>query len=252
MAYVKIPPELRKRPVYIERQIVTDPLTDTSLCVRCQQTKAVTCFKLRFVERKNGQVPESWCKECKQTSIEEYRKTPAAMAANNARVKANLKTPAGAAKRTAYIQSYGQVPKNKVTMQRQHRRYYSQPHNQIKAALQGSARRAKEEAGTLTASEWKAILKAWSYCCAYCKRTQQAVGIQRLCLEHVKALSIGGTHDMDNVVPACKSCNSKKRDLPIDSALERLKIEASAWHALREEKLKTALSLCKTKKEQNL
>ena len=59
--------------------------------------------------------------------------------------------------------------------------------------------------GWVTAKEWRAILESYGGRCAYCGspgRTQ----------DHVVPISRGGTHTADNVVPACRSCNSRKRD----------------------------------------
>lgn len=60
---------------------------------------------------------------------------------------------------------------------------------------------------TLTSAEWSQILRA-SKCCAYCgcKFTKQRKPTQ----DHVIPLACGGSHTKENVVAACKRCNSKK------------------------------------------
>lgn len=58
----------------------------------------------------------------------------------------------------------------------------------------------------LTLLEWETILATYSHKCAYCGSTN------RITQDHVQPLSRGGTDSPDNVVPACKSCNSKKGD----------------------------------------
>ena len=58
---------------------------------------------------------------------------------------------------------------------------------------------------TLTKEQWAAIVAAYKGRCAYCgKKTE------RLAQDHVHPLSKGGGYTVDNIVPACKSCNSKK------------------------------------------
>jgi 5-methylcytosine-specific restriction endonuclease McrA len=59
----------------------------------------------------------------------------------------------------------------------------------------------------LTQEEWDALLVAWGNKCAYCRRGNIA-----LTRDHVIPLAKGGEHTMDNVVPACLSCNSRKKD----------------------------------------
>jgi hypothetical protein len=63
----------------------------------------------------------------------------------------------------------------------------------------------------LTAKEWRDIVEFFGHRCAYCLR-----GDVKLTQDHVVALSRGGTHTAENVVPACLPCNSKhKRELPV-------------------------------------
>ena len=69
---------------------------------------------------------------------------------------------------------------------------------------------------TLTDGEWMAILDYFNYRCAYCG--QQKVLTQ----DHIEPISKGGNHTKDNVVPACQSCNSKKRDRSLLEAIRYL------------------------------
>lgn len=62
---------------------------------------------------------------------------------------------------------------------------------------------------TLTAVQWLFIKDLYSHRCVYCGRK-----MQRLTQDHIIPLSKGGMHTMDNIVSACQSCNSKKKDGP--------------------------------------
>lgn len=75
-----------------------------------------------------------------------------------------------------------------------------------------AARRARESAiiSTLSAVEWNEILATYDYRCRYCARAFSAD--LPATQDHVAPLSKGGHHTKDNVVPACKPCNSSKRD----------------------------------------
>jgi len=58
----------------------------------------------------------------------------------------------------------------------------------------------------LTPEAWENIVADFAGQCAYCGARK------RLVLEHVIPISAGGGTTVDNVVPACCSCNSKKRN----------------------------------------
>ena len=58
---------------------------------------------------------------------------------------------------------------------------------------------------TLTRQEWEDILKLYNYSCAYCGSKEN---IEQ---DHVIPISKNGNHIKENVVPACRKCNNKKR-----------------------------------------
>ena len=60
----------------------------------------------------------------------------------------------------------------------------------------------------LRPGDWAVILSAYRNKCAYC-----GVG-GPLTKDHVIPLKKGGAHVMANIVPACRSCNSRKADKP--------------------------------------
>jgi len=63
---------------------------------------------------------------------------------------------------------------------------------------------------TLTLQEWQEILVYFNHACAYCLRTDLPLE-----MDHVIAVSRGGVHTAENVVPACKSDNCRKKDKPV-------------------------------------
>jgi len=58
----------------------------------------------------------------------------------------------------------------------------------------------------VTAEDWLEIVRQHKSRCHYCGKRKA------LTLDHVIPLSKGGLHVKENIVPACKSCNSKKKD----------------------------------------
>ncbi|MDH5159833.1 HNH endonuclease signature motif containing protein [Heyndrickxia oleronia] len=57
-----------------------------------------------------------------------------------------------------------------------------------------------------TAEQWEFCKRYFNYRCAYCGK------YGKLTQDHVKPLSKGGNNTVDNIVPACRSCNCAKHD----------------------------------------
>lgn len=57
-----------------------------------------------------------------------------------------------------------------------------------------------------TPEEWTALLELFDFKCAYCNTDIKVYPTK----DHVVPLSQGGTDDIENITPACGSCNSKK------------------------------------------
>jgi 5-methylcytosine-specific restriction endonuclease McrA len=71
-------------------------------------------------------------------------------------------------------------------------------------------RRAREMQAPVrdfTAQQWVMMKNLSDHRCVYCGRK-----MQRLTMDHIIPLVHGGAHTWSNIVPACKSCNSSKRD----------------------------------------
>lgn len=58
--------------------------------------------------------------------------------------------------------------------------------------------------GSHTVEEWGARKAQYHFRCAYCHRKA------KLTEDHIVPLSKGGSNDIENIVPACKHCNSSK------------------------------------------
>ncbi|WP_061963335.1 HNH endonuclease [Demequina aurantiaca] len=88
------------------------------------------------------------------------------------------------------------------------------------------ARRVAAADNDLTPAQWAQILDAWGGC-AYCGAgpTDDAV-LQRDC---VLPISRGGRYTVDNVVPACRSCNASKCNEEVTHWLRRKRLDESAF-----------------------
>jgi 5-methylcytosine-specific restriction endonuclease McrA len=102
---------------------------------------------------------------------------------------------------------------NPEGMKAQRRAAYARDPAAAKAAQHRRRALFAQVENTLTAAQWREILVRFDNCCAYCGRAG------RMTLDHVVPLSKGGGHTAANVVPACRSCNSSKRDRLLDGAV---------------------------------
>jgi 5-methylcytosine-specific restriction endonuclease McrA len=71
----------------------------------------------------------------------------------------------------------------------------------------------------LTPAQWTAIRAAWGGC-AYCGELDAA--LQKDC---VLPLSRGGRYTVENVVPACRSCNASKSNDEVTGWLRRKRLD---------------------------
>jgi len=75
-------------------------------------------------------------------------------------------------------------------------------------AAKASSRRARiaqSPLNDLTAAQWQEIKTAYQFRCVYCHLKTVA-----LTQDHIIPISKGGPHMASNIVPACRSCNSRK------------------------------------------
>lgn len=75
----------------------------------------------------------------------------------------------------------------------------------------------------LSDQQWTAIKVAWGGC-AYCGIADTA--LQRDCL---LALSRGGRYTLENIVPACRSCNASKCNDEVTGWLRRKRLDEKAF-----------------------
>lgn len=75
----------------------------------------------------------------------------------------------------------------------------------------------------LSPVQWAALQAAWGGC-AYCGTTDGA--LQKDC---VQALSRGGRYTLDNIAPACRSCNASKCNDEVTGWLRRKRLDERAF-----------------------
>ena len=88
----------------------------------------------------------------------------------------------------------------------------------------------------LSNEQWTALKEAWGGC-AYCGASGKP--LQRDC---VQALSRGGRYTLNNIVPACGSCNTSKCNDEVTRWLRRKRLNESSF-LLRYSLIKTRLAV---------
>lgn len=106
---------------------------------------------------------------------------------------------------------YAATAKGKATAARALARYRKSDKGRQRARVRDWSRYAKRRGATvtdrLTVEQWREILARHKNKCHYCGVTSDC-----LTVDHVIPLSKGGSHTAENIVPACQSCNSRKKD----------------------------------------
>jgi 5-methylcytosine-specific restriction endonuclease McrA len=75
----------------------------------------------------------------------------------------------------------------------------------------------------LSATQWNALKAAWGGC-AYCGAADKP--LQRDC---VLAISRGGRYTLDNIAPACRSCNTSKGSEEVTTWLRRRRLDEGSF-----------------------
>ncbi len=76
----------------------------------------------------------------------------------------------------------------------------------------------------LSEEQWIALKEAWGGGCAYCGAVDKP--LQRDC---VLSLSRGGRYTLDNIVPACGSCNTSKCNEEVTGWLRRKRLNEGSF-----------------------
>ena len=124
-----------------------------------------------------------------------------------------------------YFKNYWRENKEKISEQQkkwyinnvEHKKKYKRKWNKTETGKANNQRgfvkrqaKLRKIINTLTAEEWLDILKEYKYKCAYCGKEFNL--FDRPTRDHVIPISKEGNNVKENIIPACRSCNSKKNN----------------------------------------
>lgn len=198
-------------------EAVHQSIAQTKLCVKCGNQYPATLEYWHRAKRNNDGLC-SWCKECMRSYCREWSRThPEKHIASVRKWERNHPDKASALRRKWRLAN-----REKLRTGERNWRH----NNPEKARLSHQRRRALKRTlpSTLTSAEWEDILATYGYQCAYCDKTWLDC---KLTQDHIVPISQGGGYTADNIVPACKSCNSRKNKRTPEQATMTLRIPES-------------------------
>lgn len=187
-----------------------DPETGLKRCTECLRLLPGSGFS-RSRDKADGLA--SRCKDCcaaagrrrYQQSPEEFnRRSREWYAANRERVREYERQRHDDQRRAANRERYRRDPRAHRERVRTWER--ANPQRRREYWRRRYAMKVSQAIGAISDVQLEARLAFWGHRCWICGASD------RLELDHVKPLSRGGAHALCNIRPACKSCNSRKRD----------------------------------------
>ena len=91
-----------------------------------------------------------------------------------------------------------------------HKKYYDAHPEKMQQKNANYKAKKKKSGGVITAKDWTDILEKYDKKCLCCGSRE------KLEMDHVVPLSIGGSNTKDNIQPLCRSCNARKGRKNID------------------------------------
>lgn len=108
--------------------------------------------------------------------------------------------------------AYYQLHREEIRERARSRYAEEYPNNPSKYLVKYHKRRAilNDNGGSYTEEEWQELCAKYGNMCLWCERKV------KLTVDHIIPISRGGTNDIDNLQPLCRSCNCRKSDRIID------------------------------------
>lgn len=199
------------------------------ICTKCQQDFPETHEYFPSAPRKSNRL-SSWCRSCHRVNVRQWFAEHQEANKETCRLYYHAnKESSKISKADAYQQNKESILlKNKVyrdthkeALKTQYHLYYENHKETRKAYVKEwrtrnperhsahnqtrRARKANAPINDFTAEQWAAMKEHYGHRCVYCGKKSQ-----RLTQDHITPISQGGSHTLANIVPSCKTCNSRK------------------------------------------
>lgn len=167
-------------------------------CSKCKQVKPTSEFGKHKPSR-NGLYSQCFICQRQARAIQRVKR------ANQIKIEQQNNYQKNKEKRKAYAAAWQKANPDKF------KQYQSISKKRNKEAIAANTRRrnARRKANGVFAISKKELIKLSQGPCFYCGSKD------RITVDHVVAIARGGADSIGNLVSACKTCNSSKRDLTI-------------------------------------
>jgi 5-methylcytosine-specific restriction endonuclease McrA len=173
-------------------------MTEYKACSKCKQLKPTSEFGIHSTTSDGFY---SQCLICHRQARAIYRQKHA----DKIKIEQKLHYQKNAESKKAYALAWHKANPEKFAKYQR----ISKKRNKEAVAADTRRRNARRKQNGVFAISKQELIKLSKQNCFYCGSSQ------RITIDHVVAIARGGTDSIGNLVPACKSCNSSKRQLTI-------------------------------------
>jgi len=171
-------------------------------CTKCKEVKAVSEF---YRCSKNGDGLKCRCKDCRAEYARGYMATynPAYYKVHREEIKvaANRYYEENTEQVCERMRDY--CRENAEENRRRSAQWQRNNREQRNEYCRNRRARRRSNGGSHTVEEWLALCDAYDGKCARC-------GAEKQTLDHIVPVLLGGSNDIENIQPLCRSCNSSK------------------------------------------